>query len=482
MLGKSKIILLFASILAVIADIRKLIVTSILLSVMLFVIIISYKHVKNYYNYYYAMQLMGQALAIEHRNWDYTSWYPFSNPLAKRKLEEVLTTLNQVDFPWPEFLRAKAFAEALGGNIESSISTLSAAIATSQDSLLLWNELGVAYYTLDTSSVKSTIQIVVPALTSNSTVRWLLPEKTPSLSHWWHPSLLGNYPAYLNKKVSFHIEVPLSHQWLVFKTATLSDSMIVDVYVNNELIASELVEETMVWINHVVNLSRWSGQSIQVTVELSVKGNHNNVALSELKLTNGHPCILLDCHAIALAAWEKARFSSKDFATVLETVQMKQNYEVSSSLKALIEYQTKQPIDQDTKLEWDIIRSFSSEYGLQICPWCSLDMNNAYFRTSNGILELGNHTAVVMGGLNINLSGAKYLVIRLRSKHSAKTGLVIVEVYVDDKPFERHFLNISSDWQYWHIPIDGTHLHMMLIAAQFEQNNELEIDWIALEK
>ncbi|MGC8952728.1 hypothetical protein [Chloroflexus sp.] len=425
---------------------------------------------------------MEQAIAIEHRDYDYTSWYPLSNPLAKQKLEEVLVILNQTDFSYPDFLRAKAFVEALGGDIESSISTLSAATAISPDSLLLWNELGVAYYTLDTSSAKSTMQIVAPTLTKDSTVRWLLPEKIPSLSHWWYPSLLGNYPAYLDKKVTFHLEVPLSHQWLTFKTVTLSDSIIVNVYVNNELIASKPLEETMVWINHVVDLSQWLGQSIQVTVELSVKGNDNNVALSELKLTNGHPCTILNCHAIALAAWKKARLSSKDFTTVLETVEHEQNYEVASSVKALIEYQMKQHIDQDTRLDWQIIESFASDYGIQICPWCGLDMNNAYFRTSNGMLELGNHTAVVLGGLNINTSESKHLVIRLRSKHSVGTGLVTAEVYLDGKPFERYFLDTSSEWQYWHIPVDGARLHMMLIAVRFDQNSELEIDWIALSK
>ncbi|WP_157044852.1 hypothetical protein [Chloroflexus aggregans] len=423
---------------------------------------------------------MEQAIAIEHRSYDYTSWYPLSNLLAKQKLGEVLIILNQIDFSHPEFLRAKAFAEALGGNIESSISTLSAATAISPDSLLLWNELGVAYYTLDTSSAKSAIQILAPTLTNDSTVRWLLPEKIPSLSHWWYPSLLGNYPAYLNKEVTFHLEVPLSHQWLTFKTVTLSDSIIVNVYVNNELIASKPVQETMVWINHVVDLSQWSGQSIQVTVELSVERNDNNVALSELKLTNGHPCTILNCHAIALAAWKKARLSPKDFTTVLATLEHEQNYEVASSVKALIEYQMEQHIDQDTQSDWYIIKSFTSEYGIQICPWCGLDTSNAYFRTSNGMLELGNHTAIVLGGLNINISESRHLVIKLRSKHSAGTGLVTAEVYVDNKPFERHFLDTSSDWQYWHIPVDGARLHMMLIAVRFDQNSELEIDWIAL--
>lgn len=442
----------------------------------------------------YALNLINKAINVEEgRASDINNyeWLPLSTESAQKYLVEAVDILNQIKATDFISLRKKALAMALLGQYEDSIAILSEATEIQPESPLVWFELGAAYYYLDKlSSLSSTVEILVPKQDRIISKRWSLPLGKTVYSDWWSPIYFPSFPAYDKQNVVLSVHVPEAPSLLVIWSAAIEQStqarFAYQVSINDQSTIEQEVgtSEMSKWNTIVIDLSNRAKQDITVKLTANVVDAKFAWGPMAVVAKKALPCYILNCRLRAIAAWQTGGFTTDQFLAALETAEMNQHYKAAQSWKARISYITRESIDRFSSdyssQELVIIESFTTASGINICPWCSLDLTKASFTVDKGLLLLNNGTSVYMSELNYDINHFKNLIVRLRGTEG--NALAIIEIYIDDQEFQRHFIEVTEDWIDWKIPITGSNLYMIIIGTHNTQSQvNLEVDWIGAE-
>ncbi|WP_322511220.1 tetratricopeptide repeat protein [Chloroflexus sp.] len=272
----------------------------------------------HYQAYQQIERLTAQALRLEGRPVPYDPWRdlaPLTDPAARTVAQQALATAQRLAAANPHNLTIQhqlGQAALLLDQPEIAIPAFSTAVMQQPDSPLRWFELGLAYERLASPATTIDPERRFWDILPPPAQQWEL-AAPPVPAGWWQLTEPIARSVLVGERITLRTSLPITPTTLIFWMGNqMAQATTYRVLLGNQVIGEyELPAEAQGWQLATLDLSRWSGQAI----ELLLASDHGQAGWGDVQIIPADEarCAIIDCRQRARAAWQRGGFTADQF-------------------------------------------------------------------------------------------------------------------------------------------------------------------------